>query len=72
MLLKKGVLGSGAFAVDDRQKTYAELKARGVQPPAQKDLEIILMEPKPGPMFSHPNPLSIVCSVRTSNPSVLT
>ena len=31
MLLKKGALGSGAFAVDDCQKTYAELKARGVQ-----------------------------------------
>lgn len=31
LLLKKGVLGAGAFHVDDCRKTYAELKAKGVQ-----------------------------------------
>jgi catechol 2,3-dioxygenase-like lactoylglutathione lyase family enzyme len=31
MLLKKGVLGSGVFEVDDCHKTYEELKAKGVQ-----------------------------------------
>jgi len=39
MLLKKGVLGSGAFEVDDCRKTYEELKAKGVQfagPPEER------------------------------------
>lgn len=31
LLLKKGVLGSGVFQVDDCRKTYDELKAKGVQ-----------------------------------------
>jgi catechol 2,3-dioxygenase-like lactoylglutathione lyase family enzyme len=31
LLLKKGVLGAGAFEVDDCRKTYEELKAKGVQ-----------------------------------------
>lgn len=31
LLLKKGVLGAGAFHVDDCRKTYDELKAKGVQ-----------------------------------------
>ena len=31
LLLKKGVLGSGVFEVDDCMKTYQELKAKGVQ-----------------------------------------
>jgi catechol 2,3-dioxygenase-like lactoylglutathione lyase family enzyme len=31
LLLKKGVLGSGVFEVDDCRKTYEELKAKGVQ-----------------------------------------
>jgi len=31
LLLKKGVLGAGAFDVDDCRKTYEDLKARGVQ-----------------------------------------
>jgi catechol 2,3-dioxygenase-like lactoylglutathione lyase family enzyme len=31
LLLKKGVLGAGAFEVDDCHKTYQELKAKGVQ-----------------------------------------
>jgi catechol 2,3-dioxygenase-like lactoylglutathione lyase family enzyme len=30
-MLKKGVLGSGVFQVDDCQKTYEELKKKGVQ-----------------------------------------
>ncbi len=30
-LLRKGVLGAGAFEVDDCRKTYEELKSRGVQ-----------------------------------------
>lgn len=30
-LLKKGVLGAGAFEVDDYRKSYEELKAKGVQ-----------------------------------------
>jgi catechol 2,3-dioxygenase-like lactoylglutathione lyase family enzyme len=39
LLLKKGVLGAGAFAVDDCRKTYSELKAKGVQfagPPEER------------------------------------
>jgi catechol 2,3-dioxygenase-like lactoylglutathione lyase family enzyme len=39
LLLKKGVLGSGAFEVDDCHKTYQELKAKGVQfagPPEER------------------------------------
>jgi len=31
LLLKKGVLGSGVFQVDDCRKTYEELKKKGVQ-----------------------------------------
>jgi catechol 2,3-dioxygenase-like lactoylglutathione lyase family enzyme len=31
LLLKKGVLGAGAFEVDDCRKTYEELKKKGVQ-----------------------------------------
>ena len=31
LLLKKGVLGSGVFQVDDCRKTYEELKQKGVQ-----------------------------------------
>jgi catechol 2,3-dioxygenase-like lactoylglutathione lyase family enzyme len=31
VLLKKGVLGSGVFQVDDCRKTYEDLKAKGVQ-----------------------------------------
>jgi catechol 2,3-dioxygenase-like lactoylglutathione lyase family enzyme len=31
LLLKKGVLGAGVFHVDDCQKTYEELKRKGVQ-----------------------------------------
>jgi len=31
MLLKKGVLGAGAFEVDDCRKTYEALKQKGVQ-----------------------------------------
>ena len=31
LLLRKGVLGAGAFEVDDCRKTYEELKSRGVQ-----------------------------------------
>ena len=31
LLLKKGVLGSGVFEVDDCKKTYEDLKAKGVQ-----------------------------------------
>ena len=31
LLLKKGVLGSGVFQVDDCRKTYEELKNKGVQ-----------------------------------------
>lgn len=31
LLLKKGVLGSGVFEVDDCRKTYEELKSKGVQ-----------------------------------------
>ena len=31
LLIKKGVLGSGVFQVDDCQKTYDQLKSRGVQ-----------------------------------------
>ncbi len=31
LLLKKGVLGSGVFQVDDCRKTYQDLKAKGVQ-----------------------------------------
>ena len=31
LLLKKGVLGSGVFEVDDCQKTYEDLKKKGVQ-----------------------------------------
>ena len=31
LLLKKGVLGSGVFETDDCQKTYEELKSKGVQ-----------------------------------------
>src|SRR5262249_49907395 len=31
LLLKKGVLGAGAFQVDDCHKTYEELKKKGVQ-----------------------------------------
>jgi len=31
LLLKKGVLGAGAFHVDDCRKTYDELKKKGVQ-----------------------------------------
>lgn len=31
LLLKKGVLGAGAFQVDDCRGTYEELKRRGVQ-----------------------------------------
>lgn len=31
LLLKKGVLGSGVFEVDDCRKTYEDLKAKGVQ-----------------------------------------
>ncbi len=30
LLLKKGVLGAGAFQVDDCRKTYEELKKKGV------------------------------------------
>jgi catechol 2,3-dioxygenase-like lactoylglutathione lyase family enzyme len=39
LLLKKGVLGSGVFEVDDCRKTYEELKSRGVQfagPPEER------------------------------------
>ncbi len=39
LLLKKGVLGSGVFEVDDCRKTYEELKAKGVQfagPPEER------------------------------------
>jgi catechol 2,3-dioxygenase-like lactoylglutathione lyase family enzyme len=38
-LLKKGLLGAGAFEVDDCRKTYEELKAKGVQfagPPEER------------------------------------
>jgi len=31
MLMKKGLLGAGAFRVDDCRKTYEELKKKGVQ-----------------------------------------
>jgi hypothetical protein len=31
LLLRKGVLGAGAFDVDNCRKTYEELKAKGVQ-----------------------------------------
>jgi catechol 2,3-dioxygenase-like lactoylglutathione lyase family enzyme len=31
LLLKKGVLGAGAFNVDNCKQTYEELKAKGVQ-----------------------------------------
>jgi len=31
LLLKKGVLGAGAFEVDDCRKTYEALKSKGVQ-----------------------------------------
>src|SRR6185436_3624903 len=31
LLIRKGVLGSGVFEVDDCIKTYNELKAKGVQ-----------------------------------------
>lgn len=31
LLLKKGVLGSGVFQVDDCRKTYEELRQKGVQ-----------------------------------------
>ena len=31
LLLKKGVLGSGVFEVDDCRKTYEDLKSKGVQ-----------------------------------------
>jgi catechol 2,3-dioxygenase-like lactoylglutathione lyase family enzyme len=31
LLLKKGVLGAGAFSVDDCRRTYDELKGKGVQ-----------------------------------------
>jgi hypothetical protein len=31
LLLKKGVLGSGVFPVDDCHKTYEDLKKKGVQ-----------------------------------------
>ena len=31
LLLKKGVLGSGVFQVDDCRKTYEDLKKKGVQ-----------------------------------------
>lgn len=31
LLMKKGLLGSGVFDVDDCHKTYEELKAKGVQ-----------------------------------------
>ena len=39
LLLRKGVLGAGAFEVDDCRKTYEELKSRGVQfagPPQER------------------------------------
>jgi catechol 2,3-dioxygenase-like lactoylglutathione lyase family enzyme len=39
LLLKKGVLGAGAFEVDDCRKTYEELKAKGVMfagPPEER------------------------------------
>lgn len=38
-LIKKGALGAGVFATSDCQKTYEELKARGVEfmaPPTQR------------------------------------
>jgi hypothetical protein len=39
LLLRKGVLGSGVFEVDDCRKTYEDLKAKGVQfagPPEER------------------------------------
>ena len=39
LLLKKGVLGSGVFEVDDCRRTYDELKSKGVQfagPPEER------------------------------------
>ena len=49
LLLKKGVLGSGVFQVDDCRKTYEELRGKGVQfagPPEERvyGIEALMFE----------------------------
>ncbi len=59
-LLKKGALGAGVFRTADCQKTYEELKAKGVeflQPPQERPygIEALLRDPS-GNWFSMTQP----------------
>ena len=60
LLLKKGLLGSGVFQVDNCRKTYEELKARGVQfagPPEERFYGIeAVMKDGQGNWFSMTEP----------------
>ena len=61
-LVQKGVLGAGVFSTADCQKTYDELKAKGVefsQPPTERFYGVeALMKDNSGKWFSVSSPIA--------------